>query len=775
MVPDAIVPEQPDKLAYAMMYVGWGWHVFVLGGNRTPLANCTVCREAGSDHNAEACNCLTCHGFYAATQDQLRLEMMLQLHPNGYLAVRTGEKSGIIVVDAEGDSDGDLPSGIAVLDNWESWVDGWTLPATLTARTPSGGVHLYYRWVTGVRSRNRVLPGVDVKSDGGYVVLPCGTEDRSWLAGYDAPVETSADLSSWLQTARGRSPGGSGGQVGHLSGYDYQAFVRDGCPGGHRDEFFNDMCWRLRRVGASEDEATNQLRVAWSKAAQPPQARWHMPWEHVEYKIKRVWRTVEPDDDIPSWRGGPEPISEGGAQVVSEPLRNEFATDTGNAHRLIRLHGENLRYVPETKTWLLWDGKRWIPDRLNTAVHLTLDVSEDVRRAAEREQDNDQARQLARWALQCENSRARKSMLEIAGTDPLIAMPVDAVDRNPWLLVVKNGVLNLKTQELQEGVRSDNCTRAANVTFDPEAECPRWLEHIKLICRGKIILASYLRRAVGYSLTGLVKEQTFFMLEGSGSNGKNAFIEPVLALLGEYAQTGTSALITGGDEQHPTILADLVGSRLVFIDEARQGRALNVERVKQLTGSKRIKARRMGRDFFEFDAHLKLWIAGNNHPTMRDPSDGVWRRLHRVMFGAKIPKSQIVGDYGQILYDEEASGILNWALSGLKDYLQLNSLGQPDEVTQATQEVRDEEDFIAQFLEECCELSPDANFTPVNELYIEYSIWCGMAGIKTNDRLNRTQFGRELSGKGLERSQKRIDGSVMRGYRGVQVSRRTIV
>lgn len=787
VLPDDILAGRDPRFECAMTYVHRGWKVFVLGAGKTPVPNCRACAEAGPGHDPESCTCLTCHGFYAATLDPSRIEMMLLLHPTGHLAVRTGAASGIIVLDAEGGSDSpDLPSGVQTLDEWELW-HSWSLPQTLIAQTPSGGIHLYIMYAEGVKSRNRVMPGVDVKADGGYVLLPCGGEDRIWLN--ELPLAApSTHLLEWLRTAKGGNRGGSG-PGGLTAGYDYAEFAKNGVPGGHRDEFFNDMCFRLRKAGATRTEAEAELRKHWERAAQPPDARYHMPWEHVLYKVTRVWRTVEEDPELPltptagptdpivavsAPPGAPEPDDRGSSPeaVVAPPVVtvDETLSDTGNARRFVRMFRDEVRYVPEWKRWLIWDQTRWVPDVTNRVGHMAEAIATDVRRQAELDQDNEHQRLLARHALSCESLRARQSAITIAGMSRELSLTLDDLNRDPLLLVVRNGVLDLRTGFLVEPNRLDFNTQCAAVTYDPEADAPRWAEHIRFITQNDPLLAAYLRRAVGYSLTGLTREQTFFMLEGTGANGKNAFIEPVLALMGDYAQTGTSALITGGDEQHPTILADLVGARLVFIDEARQGRPLNVERVKGLTGSRRIKARRMGQDFFEFDAHLKLWIAGNNHPTMRDPSDGVWRRLHRVLFNAKVSDEKKITDYGQLLFEEEAPGILNWAIEGLKDWQQLNGLGQPEYVLLATTELRDEEDLIKQFMEE--RLYVSGAVTDVisgAQLYTEYCLWAGLQGLSQYERSSRVQFGRELAAKGLKTKVWRNGRSTIRGYEGVQI------
>lgn len=277
------------------------WKLFVLGRNKTPLPNCAACRIAGPTHDAEACECLTCHGFYAATDDQERLRAMASRYPNHEWAVRCGAASGIIVLDAEGDG---LPSGVDVLDAWEQWTGGLTLPLTeLIAHTPSGGVHRYYRYEPGTRSRNRVLPGVDLKADGGYVVLPlgqlAGAGQRRWILSGEPGVLDEKNLEFLRRRGVRGGAGvgiGGGGVVGHSTGYDYDTYVRDGCPGGVRDEFFNELIFRLRKAGLPRDRLVVEVRHHWSRCAQPPEAKWYMPWRHVDYKIERIWRTVAVDD-----------------------------------------------------------------------------------------------------------------------------------------------------------------------------------------------------------------------------------------------------------------------------------------------------------------------------------------------------------------------------------------------------------------------------------------------------------------------------------------------
>lgn len=291
------------KFEWARRYTELGWKVFVLGRDKTPLPNCSECQGADWTHDRETCNHLTCHGFYAATSNLDKLIVLCTRYEDGWLAVRTGSASRLLVLDFEA-------TGLGTLDEFEQWT-GVELPPTLQQHTQSGGRHLLYRLPTGatVKSRNRPLPDMDVKAEGGYIALPTpGDPRRVWIKNMarmrSSPLaEAPAELLDWLAKTRGGSSGGGSGTGPSVSvdGYDYQRFLREGCPGGARDQFFNEAIFRMRKNGLSRELASDQMYRIWEMCKQPPDAEWYMPWEHVEYKLDRVWQTVAPPV-LPSWR-----------------------------------------------------------------------------------------------------------------------------------------------------------------------------------------------------------------------------------------------------------------------------------------------------------------------------------------------------------------------------------------------------------------------------------------------------------------------------------------
>ncbi|GID94559.1 bifunctional DNA primase/polymerase [Amorphoplanes digitatis] len=151
----------PALLSAALALADEGIPVFWLGRSKRPVANCPACPKVEDDpsHDPEACGCLTCHGFYAATCDPDRIRAMQAAVPAGLLALRTGTVSDRVVLDI------DPRNGGTVLRD--------LMPATRCARSGSGGWHLHYRHPGGrLAGKLRGHPGIDVKADGGYVVAP---------------------------------------------------------------------------------------------------------------------------------------------------------------------------------------------------------------------------------------------------------------------------------------------------------------------------------------------------------------------------------------------------------------------------------------------------------------------------------------------------------------------------------------------------------------------------------------------------------------------------
>ena len=454
-------------------------------------------------------------------------------------------------------------------------------------------------------------------------------------------------------------------------------------------------------------------------------------------------------------------------ETVSESSGAEagLCSDIGNAARFAAAAKGRFLYCGQSGKWLHYDGRRWADDDALRVVRLAktvvLDIFKEVRDAAAADEDT-KAQRLAKWALASQKRDRLAAMIDLARCE--LSVSATELDASPWLLNVLNGTIDLRTGEMTPHRPEDRITKLAPVKFDPCADCPIWTAFLKRIMDGNAALISYLQRLAGVCLTADVSEQELYLFYGVGANGKSVFLDTLAGLLGDYAgEAAPDLLIERRNPEHPTEIADLCGRRFVVSCELPEGGRLRVDLLKRLTGNARLKGRYMRRDFFEFDRTHKLVVATNNKPVVRESTHAIWRRLLLIPFAVVIPKSEQDKTLLAKL-QEERPGILNWAIAGCLAW-QRDGMQTPKEVLLATQAYQDEQDPLADFLEERCIVAVNA-FTPRAELYGAYKAW---AEKQREYPLDRNGFYQRVRAKpGIhEPPARRVGGMPTRGFAGI--------
>ena len=489
-------------------------------------------------------------------------------------------------------------------------------------------------------------------------------------------------------------------------------------------------------------------------------------------------------DEPPGWIGADEwtpdepPDAHRAAQTPgpgpSSPkiADRELFTDLGNARRFTRLHGPKFHYTQQWG-WLAWTGQRWEMDSTGAVMRAAKDTAVGYYAEAAGKQDaakrlNEQAAadgltdpqraKLAEdagklagiagamntWAKTCQGRARLESMVKLAESELPIATKTDDFNLKPWALNVQNGTVDLRTGKLQPHERGDLLTALAPVDYEPGALCPTWDKFLHRIMDGDTEMVDFLRRAIGYSLTGDVSEQKLFFPHGGGSNGKSTFITTLLSLLGQdYAAQAAPELLVVGKDRHPTEVADLYGKRLVASIEVEDGRRLAEGLVKQLTGGDKIKARLMRQDFFQFDPTHKMWLVANHKPVVKGTDYAIWRRILLIPFDVTITDEE---KDPQLLAKllAEGPGILAWAVRGCLEW-QRQGLGVPESVKRATAAYRGDSDTLALFLAECT-VHVNTARTKASHLYARYEKWCKDNG---EAPIGGTPFGRALTERGM--------------------------
>jgi putative DNA primase/helicase len=297
----------------------------------------------------------------------------------------------------------------------------------------------------------------------------------------------------------------------------------------------------------------------------------------------------------------------------------------------------------------------------------------------------------------------------------------------------------------------------AGIGFDPDAPCPRWQKFIGEVLTDPA-LADFVWRALGYALTGDMREQVFFLLFGRGSNGKSTLIDLIGRILGDYALTvGFSTFERTHAGTIPADVASLDGKRFVCASEG-SGNVLHASRLKDVTGGEPVSARHLYGNPFTFRPVCKIFLSTNELPRVVDDSDGLWRRLRQVPFTQRFEGAA----EDKLLKDAllaEASGILAWLVQGCLDW-QKHGLKAPSAVTEATAEYRADCDPLGRFLDEACVLSSTSEIR-ANEFYTHYCQWSEQAGLSDRERLSATAFGRKCADR-FKRT-KHCKGNVYQG------------
>jgi len=425
---------------------------------------------------------------------------------------------------------------------------------------------------------------------------------------------------------------------------------------------------------------------------------------------------------------------DGGWRFPSPPpkvRRTYIDNDTGRADRWIDAHHEDVRWIVEMKAWMVWGGNVWQEDGEKKVREMAKDDARKMMEESFSHPGTAERKVVMERARKMGDSSAINSMLELANSDPKVVLRKKHLNANPYLLGVKNGVLDLRTHSLRSGGRADLITKTAGVEFDPHAVCPRWESFLDEVMGGDEKLVDYLQRLVGYGLTGEVTEHLFPFLYGGGKNGKSTFIETLFWLMGDYALKAQAELTMedkrGGNAE--SIIAQLHGIRCVVGSEVDAGGKLAEGRLKNITGGDQMTGRALYGAPFSFAPSHLLWGFGNHKPIISGTDLGVWRRLKLIPFLVTIPPEKRDGRLGEKLR-AEGSGILNWALRGLRRWEEIGmEKDEPTAVKEAVKAYRTAEDELGGFIDAALEKAGGFEMSGA-EVYRIYKLWAEEEGIR---------------------------------------------
>lgn len=430
----------------------------------------------------------------------------------------------------------------------------------------------------------------------------------------------------------------------------------------------------------------------------------------------------------------PPPGARAGNVTPLRQPRQPAITEQSVMRDFVTEHADTLRFDHTRGKWFVWAEHHWQEDNRKRAFY---------------------------WALEhCHSLGVRKAerigfanAIEVAARAmPPLATAAEFWNPDPVLIACPSGVINLETGVMRDGRPEDMIDRSLSVTPDDSLPADTFFGFMAQVFP-QDGMVDFLMRWGGYSLCGLTTEQKFVFLHGTGANGKGTFMSLLASIWGEYCVTASvDTFLESRHERHPTEIARLAGRHMVQINESREGRRWDESKIKNLTGSDKVPARFMQKDFFEFVPRFKPMFAGNHKPQLRTVDEAMRRRILMVPCTVTIPVANRDPKLGEKLM-AEAPRVLAYFIEGFRLWRQLG-LMPPDCVTEATEDYLLNQDDVRLWLDECTVVSADE--THSKDLFLSWTQWKQLRG---EDPTSQRTFNDKLEDKGF-RKKKTMTGVV---------------
>jgi putative DNA primase/helicase len=346
----------------------------------------------------------------------------------------------------------------------------------------------------------------------------------------------------------------------------------------------------------------------------------------------------------------------------------------GDARAYISLMKGHHCYDHAAARWYQYQGHYWSEDAVSNVVagvdQLIEVYEEEAKRwfwrrikakkqndeNAAKEAEKNEAIYLKKIAkLQDKTYRLNVLYLSAAGENSL-GISGEGWDRNPYLIACPNGVIDLEKGEFRPGRPEDYIKTSCPTEWLGEDEpAPRWSRLLEEVFGGDSELIAYVKRLLGYGITGLVIHHILIILWGIGRNGKGTLLEILHFVLGPLVGPIQAELLLeqrnprSSAGPSPDIMA-LQGKRIVWASETEEGRKLNTGKVKWLTGGDTLVGRvPYGKREVPFPPSHLLFLLTNFKPRVNAADFAMWQRIHLIPF-------KFSGDCIQFLIDYRKMG-----------------------------------------------------------------------------------------------------------------------
>lgn len=521
-------------------------------------------------------------------------------------------------------------------------------------------------------------------------------------------------------------------------------------PEGSRNATLSHYAGRiLKRFGNTDEAHKHFAEVA--ACCQPPLE---------QSELDSIWRSAQRFYGKVAAQEGYIPPEQYNQDLQLEP--SDYS-DVGQATVLAREYEGKLRYSPSTD-FLVYNGRFWEeskPKAQAVAQELTTrqleEAETEIKKATDEMMKNgawellasmgpkkaamafssEQARSFQKYenattyrnyAIKRRDSKYITAALKEA--HPMVEIDQRQLDADEFLLNTPSATYDLRIglPSAHEHTPADFITK--QTTVDPSDDgTDIWQDALETFFCADNELIDYVQEIAGLSAIGNVCVEGLIIAYGEGRNGKSTFWNTLSRVLGTYSGNMSADTLTVGCKRNvKPELAEAKGKRIIIAAELEEGMRLNTSNVKQLCSTDEIYAEKKYKDPFSFVPSHTLVLYTNHLPKVGAIDAGTWRRLIVIPFNAKIEGSSDIKNYADYLFNKAGGAILKWIMTGAKRVIEKDyHIVKPAVVEAAIQKYKDNNDWLSQFLDECCEI--DSSYSAKSgDVYNAYRSYCMQVG-----------------------------------------------
>lgn len=380
----------------------------------------------------------------------------------------------------------------------------------------------------------------------------------------------------------------------------------------------------------------------------------------------------------------------------------------------------------------------------------------------------------SKWAELSGNNRQAENALKAAQSIFGVSISVNSLDRNPFLLGVSNGVVELDRDEvrLRKAQLNDFITLNTGVAWEEPTQFAndKWQEYLDTFLPDSE-LQKIVQVVLGHTLIGGNPEKVMVILKGDPDTGKSTMITGLESALGDYCGT-VSQTIFQNHKLNP-VLANSLTKRIIVCSEFDEKDQLSASQVKRLTGgSDTIQAELKGSNVtIEGVPQFVPVLATNAVPTISGADKALQNRLFVIPFNI-VPR-KVDKSFSRVIKDVCATAVLHWLVEGFVKYRELGGLPVSTLIEQETQDFMGQTGDIAYFANEILEKHNSGMITPA-AMYLRFEQWWNENSYQPRDKPNQHKFSRTLSSLDWKKKQIRKDGKSTPYWVGVRFNNKII-